>query len=117
MTQKELDVIQEKIGYKFNEQYLLVQAFTRKTFTQENYGHENNEGLEFVGDKVIDFIVVKKQVQMYGFKEEEVLKSIQFKKARNVNFIFSYTEGEMTEMKKIMFISANKSTKNLNAMT
>ena len=32
MTQKERDVIQEKIGYKFNEQYLLVQAFTRKSF-------------------------------------------------------------------------------------
>lgn len=100
MTQKELDVIQEKIGYKFNEQYLLVQAFTRKTFTQENYGHENNEGLEFVGDKVIDFIVVKKQVQLYGFKEEKTQKCVQFENARDVNFIFSHTEGEMTEIKK-----------------
>lgn len=100
MTKKDLDVIQEKIGYKFNEQYLLVQAFTRKTFTQENRGHENNERLEFVGDKVIDFIVVKKQVQMYGFKEEKALKTVQVEKARDFNFIFSYTEGEMTEMKK-----------------
>ena len=100
MTQSELDVIQEKIGYKFNEQYLLVQAFTRKSFTQENHGHENNEGLEFVGDKVIDFIVVKKQAQLYGFKEEKTLKCVQFEKARDVNFIFSHTEGEMTEMKK-----------------
>ena len=110
MTQKTLDVIQEKIGYKFNEQYLLVQAFTRKSFATENYNWEDNEKLEFVGDKVLDFIVVKKLTNLYGFRAETVsqsLESIQRGEkisednlVDEVNFEFVYSEGEMTEIKK-----------------
>lgn len=110
MTQKELDVIQEKIGYKFNEQYLLVQAFTRKSFATENQNREDNEKLEFVGDKVLDFIVVKKLTSMYGFKAETFAQSLdsiqkgEKASANNcvdeVNFEFVHSEGEMTEIKK-----------------
>jgi ribonuclease-3 len=110
MTLKELDVIQEKIGYKFNEQYLLVQAFTRKSFATENQNWEDNEKLEFVGDKVLDFIVVKKLTNMYGFKAETFAQSLdsiqkgEKASASNcvdeVNFEFVHSEGEMTEIKK-----------------
>lgn len=110
MTQKERDVIQEKIGYKFNEQYLLVQAFTRKSFATENQNWEDNEKLEFVGDKVLDFIVVKKLTSMYGFKAEtfaQSLESIQKGEKASAsncvdefNFEFVHSEGEMTEIKK-----------------
>lgn len=100
MTQQKIDLIQEKIGYRFNEQYLLVQAFTRKSFSEENYDNEDNEKLEFVGDRVIDLIVVKKQVQLFGFKEKKALKCVQFEKGRDFNFKFTHSESEMTEMKK-----------------
>ena len=70
MTVRDLDVIQEKIDYKFNEPYILAQAFTRKSFAIENTEYQSNEQLEFVGDKVLDFIVVKKLAEMYSFKEE-----------------------------------------------
>ena len=110
MTQNVLDVIQEKIGYKFNEQYLLVQAFTRSSFAAENQNWEDNEKLEFVGDKVLDFIVVKKLTSMYGFRAETLAQSLDSiqkgEKASadncvdEVNFEFVHSEGEMTEIKK-----------------
>ena len=109
MTQKVLDMIQEKIGYRFNEPQILVQAFTRKSFSEENWDWEDNEKLEFVGDKVLDFIVVKKLTEFYGFLEKSIarsLSSIRFGNDFNddtfekKNFIFTYSEGEMTEIKK-----------------
>ena len=110
MTQRELDVIQEKIGYKFREQYLLAQAFTRSSYAQENQNREDNEKLEFVGDKVLDFIVVKKLTTLYGFETEVLVQTNESVKKREPsgennlvvekNFEFSFSEGEMTEIKK-----------------
>ena len=50
--------VEKVIGYTFKNKSLLRQAFTRRSFTQENGGH-NNEILEFIGDKVLDVTVVK----------------------------------------------------------
>ena len=106
MTPKDLAVIQEKIGYKFKKQYLLIQAFTRSSYAQENQNREDNEKLEFVGDKVLDFIVVKKLADLYGF-ESETLVSVKKDEAISGNnivtekiFEFGFSEGEMTEIKK-----------------
>ena len=110
MTKKELDVIQEKIGYKFKESDLLIQAFTRKSFSAENQGWEHNETLEFVGDKVLDLIVVKKLTNMYSFTAEATVQSLSsikkgekaneknLEEKTNVEFVL--TEGELTEIKK-----------------
>ena len=110
MTQKTLDVIQEKIGYKFNKQYLLTQAFTRSSYAQENQNREDNEKLEFIGDKVLDFIVVKKLTNHYGFHSEALVQSHEsVKNGEKVGksnivmentFKFVFSEGEMTEIKK-----------------
>ena len=56
--------IQKTIGYTFRNVDLLVQAFTRKSYSQEN-GGQNNEVLEFVGDKVLDLVVTKMLVDHY----------------------------------------------------
>ena len=58
MEQNDLIFIQSQIGYTFNNLDLLQQAFTRRSYSEEN-GGENNEVLEFIGDKVLDFFVVK----------------------------------------------------------
>ena len=110
MTPNELDVIQEKIGYEFNEHYLLTQAFTRRSFASENQNYEDNEKLEFVGDKVLDFIVVKKLAKEYSFVGRSLVQSMASiemgeKPSREnleekSNFEFAYTENEMTEIKK-----------------
>ncbi len=51
-------IIEEKIGYEFENKMLLQQAFTRRSYSNE-HNCEDNEVLEFIGDKVLDFIVVK----------------------------------------------------------
>ena len=59
-------MVQEQIGYDFKNLDLLQQAFTRRSYTAEN-GGENNEVLEFIGDKALDFMVVKLLIQKYGY--------------------------------------------------
>lgn len=58
-------MIQGQIGYEFKNLDLLKQAFTRRSYTSEN-GGENNEVLEFIGDKALDFCVAKLLIQKYG---------------------------------------------------
>lgn len=63
-------MVQGQIGYRFKNLDLLQQAFTRRSYTEEN-GGENNEVLEFIGDKVLDFVVVKLLAQEYGHLANE----------------------------------------------
>ena len=58
-------MVQGQIGYNFKNLDLLQQAFTRRSYTEEN-GGENNEVLEFIGDKALDFVIVKLLIQKYG---------------------------------------------------
>ena len=52
-----LEMVQGQIGYRFKNRNLLEQTFTRRSYTEEN-GGENNEVLELIGDKVLDYTVV-----------------------------------------------------------
>ena len=110
MTNNIISEIEEKIGYTFEKKYLLRQAFTRSTYAKENTGVADNEKLEFVGDKVLDFIIVKKLTSLYGFERErfvllsKMLKSGEKNEAEDIAavriFEFVFSQGEMTEMKK-----------------
>lgn len=64
-TNDHIENIQRKIGYDFKNTDLMFQAFIRKSYSEEN-GGENNEVLEFIGDKVLDLIVVKLLAEKYG---------------------------------------------------
>ena len=71
MTEKEISFIEGQIGYVFKNKELLIQAFTRRSFSEEN-GGENNEVLEFIGDKALDIIIVKILSEKYGhFSRQE----------------------------------------------
>ncbi|WP_026399567.1 ribonuclease III domain-containing protein [Acholeplasma equifetale] len=65
-----LDVVQKKIGYWFDNEDLLLQAFTRSSYSSQ-YGGENNEVLEFLGDRVLDFYVVKIIADRFGFVKSQ----------------------------------------------
>lgn len=52
------NIICEKTGYRIRSSGLLIQAFTRSSFSAEQ-GGENNEILEFIGDQVLNYYVVK----------------------------------------------------------
>lgn len=97
MEQKDLEFIQDQIGYKFRNTDLLQQAFVRRSYAEE-CGGEDNEVLEFIGDKVLDLIVVKLLTEKYGcfisnyedFDPNE--ESDEFSCSKN--------EAELTELKK-----------------
>lgn len=45
--------IENLLNYKFNNNHLLLQAFTRRSFSHENPEYPHNEILEFIGDAII----------------------------------------------------------------
>jgi len=65
MEQTIMNMVQCQIGYTFQNPDLLRQAFTRRSYTQEN-GGENNEVLEFIGDKALDLAVVQLLIREFG---------------------------------------------------
>lgn len=58
---KELDDLEQLIGYRFQDRQLLIQALTHSSYLNENKDrHEltlDNERLEFFGDAIIEFLV------------------------------------------------------------
>ena len=60
MNNHDLQQVEQLLEYEFNETMILQQAFIRRSYSQEK-GGENNEVLEFIGDKALDFIVVKRR--------------------------------------------------------
>ncbi len=58
-SKKELKRLQKKISYSFKKLSLLNQAFTHKSYANENQEQEckDNERFEFLGDAVIDLII------------------------------------------------------------
>lgn len=92
------DNIQKTIGYSFKNLDLLAQAFTRKSYSEEN-GGQNNEVLEFVGDKVLDFVVTKMLVDHYGVITEDK-KWNELKLKNPAYFQTKSKEGIFTDIKK-----------------
>lgn len=65
MEEKVVTFIQNQIGYEFKNKAILRQAFVRRSYSQEK-GGEHNEVLEFIGDKALDFSVIRLLTQRYG---------------------------------------------------
>ena len=73
----EIEEIERTIGYTFANKVLLEQAFTRRSFTEE-HGGENNEVLEFLGDKVLSLAVVKTLSDEYAYPTDDAEYAIEF---------------------------------------
>lgn len=97
MDNKILEMIQGQIGYRFKNTDLLQQAFVRRSYSKEN-GGEDNEVLEFIGDKALDFIIVKKLAEKYGSFAKEY-EDYDLHEDWN-EFISKHSEGKLTEIKK-----------------
>lgn len=61
-----IEIIENKIKYSFQNKTLLRQAFTRSSYSAEHSTFDNNEALEFFGDKVLDLVITKKLAKRYG---------------------------------------------------
>lgn len=71
--------VEEKIGVVFNNKELLAQAFTHRSYLNENRGKglENNERLEFLGDAVLELIISSHLYRIYPDKSEGELTGIR----------------------------------------
>ena len=100
MDEKEIKFIQDQIGYTFKNQELLVQAFTRRSYSMEK-GGQDNEVLEFIGDKALDFVVVKQLSEEFGHYSKKYQNWEKWGKTEETGtFISDLDEGELTEIKK-----------------
>ncbi len=97
--------LEKKINLKFKNKDLLAQALTHKSFNP----NENNEKIEFLGDRVLGLVIAKKLLEIYPKEKEGILDkkfaSLVNKKtcldiAKKIN-LDSYVKTFNTKNKKI----------------
>lgn len=99
-----IDDIENMIGYKFNNQELLEQAFTRRSYSMEN-GGEDNEVLEFIGDAALNTVVVKILSDEFGYFNQREQRYTDYVSSSNTvdgTFSSDKDEGELTDIKKML---------------
>lgn len=92
--------IENTIGYSFRNKDLLQQAFVRRSYSQEN-GGQNNEVLEFIGDKALDFAVIRLMMNRFG-KITEDKEWDEFKLTNPQYFQTKIGEGKFTDIKRML---------------
>ena len=65
----ELSKLEKKIGIKFKDKKLLIRSLTHKSFNSD----ENNEKLEFLGDRVLGLIISKILLEIFPKDKEGTL--------------------------------------------
>jgi ribonuclease-3 len=71
---KDISALEGKLGVKFNNSQLLVQALTHRSYLNENpdFGLEHNERLEFLGDAVLELVVTEYLYKSFPNPEGEL---------------------------------------------
>ena len=96
-NEKWLKEVQDRIEYRFRNPDLLLQAFTRRSYSEEN-GGSDNEILEFIGDRALDLAVTKLLMKKYGYFLSETQ---DYNRHDDYDEYYSkLDEGELTELKK-----------------
>ena len=100
--QETINDIENKIGNTFKNQELLKQAFTRRSYSMEN-GGEDNEVLEFIGGAALNMVVVKILSEEFGYfnqREQRHTYNVSSSNTADGTFSSEKDEGELTEIKK-----------------
>ena len=61
--------LEKKIKVNFKDKELLIKSLTHKSFNKEN----NNEKIEFLGDRVLGLIMAKRLLEIYPNEKEGIL--------------------------------------------
>ncbi len=61
--------LEKKINLKFKDKNLLIKSLTHKSYDKEN----NNEKIEFLGDRVLGLVIAKKLLEIYPNEKEGIL--------------------------------------------
>ena len=61
--------LEKKLDLKFSDQKILIRSLTHKSFDSIN----NNERIEFLGDRVLGLVIAKKLLEIYPKENEGIL--------------------------------------------
>ena len=61
--------LEKKINFKFKDKKLLIKSLTHKSYDKLN----NNEKIEFLGDRVLGLVISKKLLEIYPDEKEGIL--------------------------------------------
>ena len=61
--------LEKNLNIKFKNNNLLIQSLTNKSFNP----NENNEKIEFLGDRVLGLVIAKKLLEIYPKEKEGIL--------------------------------------------
>ena len=62
-------ILEKKLKLKFADQKILIKSLTHKSYDSKN----NNEKIEFLGDRVLGLIIAKKLLEIYPEEKEGIL--------------------------------------------
>ena len=96
--------LQNKLGLNFKDRNLLVKSLTHKSVDSVN----NYEKLEFLGDRVLGFVISKKLLEIYP---DEKVGIIDKKLANLVNKNKCYEIGKELELEKYILTGNNEKKK------
>eukprot|EP00112_Aurelia_sp_Birch-Aquarium-sp1_P019525 Seg4841.1 transcript_id=Seg4841.1/GoldUCD/mRNA.D3Y31 product="Endoribonuclease Dicer" protein_id=Seg4841.1/GoldUCD/D3Y31 len=77
--------IEDQINYKFNDKSYLIQAFTHMSFYQ-NRATDCYQRLEFLGDAILDFLVISHLCANYSDLDPSSLKNLKSALVNNNTF-------------------------------
>lgn len=70
--------LEDRLGYRFNNEELLGDALTHKSFRFENEGvSTDNQRLEFLGDALLGFVVAAELYERFGAMDEGALTAMR----------------------------------------
>ena len=98
--------LEKKINVKFKDKNLLIKSLTHKSFNKIN----NNEKLEFLGDRVLGLVMAKRLLEIYPEEKEGVLDK---KFASLVNKKTCLEISKTIELEKYVLVLKPKNRKNI----
>ena len=99
-------VLEKKIKVNFSDKELLIQSLTHKSFNKKN----NNEKVEFLGDRVLGLVIAKKLLEIYPNEKEGILDK---KFASLVNKRTCLEISKKLQLQKYILTLNSKNNKNI----
>ena len=99
LDEKQLKVLEETLGYTFNDRVFLEDALCHSSYASEQGLLNNNERLEFLGDSILSFVVARALYRMYPEATEGDLTRMR---AELVNAEALYEKSELLNINYLL---------------
>ena len=96
--------LEKKLKLNFSNPKILIKSLTHKSFDSQN----NNEKIEFLGDRVLGLIIAKKLLEIYPEEKEGILDK---KYASLVNKKKCFEIAKTLHLEKFVLVADNKNNK------